>query len=175
MFQYYFLDEPTYGALLFLTTVCHSIDCIFTRILKILIVHMSFIFLTCRFRMRRLLFVHIWKSIEQHDHWASRWPHWAPMAISSRSLQMIMCTSIFVTCNNLHRCTNSYSIITKVLFLMKPVMCFLNSTLAHTDMLDFFLKVSMQLIVVTVTETSTKLTKLLLRQVVSWPNYYWDK
>jgi hypothetical protein len=89
------------------------------------------------------------------------------MAISSRSLQMIMCTSIFVTCNNLHRCTNSYSIITKVLFLMKPVMCFLNSTLAHTDMLDFFLKVSMQLIVVTVTETSTKLTKLLLRQVVS--------
>jgi hypothetical protein len=50
---------------------------------------------------------------------------------------------------------------------MKPVMCFLNSTLAHTDMLDFFLKVSMQLIVVTVTETSTKLTKLLLRQVVS--------
>jgi hypothetical protein len=83
-------------------------------------------------------------------------------------------SSIFVTCNNLHRCTNSYSIITKVLLLMKPVMCFLNSTLAHTDMLDFFLKVSMQLIVVTVTETSTKLTKLLLRQVVSWTNYYWD-
>lgn len=61
---------------------------------------------------------------------------------------------------------------------MKPVMCFLNSTLAHTDMLDFFLKVSMQTdssdcywdtyqIDKTFIETSSKLTKLLLRQVAN--------
>jgi hypothetical protein len=68
LYQDYFLDNPAYGHYYFQRRYV-TLLILFIRYFKnINSTYMCFIF-TCRFRMRRSLFVRIWIVVKQHDHY----------------------------------------------------------------------------------------------------------